>query len=122
VEEEVATMILSHRGLALVAAAALAVAAFSASAQQPAATDKAPATPTGQADAKKKTLPACQGLKEAECKAKPECVFVPASKRKDGRPIAAYCRAKPQPSAKKTNANTTGKSQSDSKNSSTTPK
>jgi hypothetical protein len=94
--------------ISLVAASALAVAALSASAQQPGATSPAPGT---KADAtsdttKKKPIPACQGLKEAECKAKPECLFVPASKRKDGRPIAAYCRAKPKPADKKTDAGT----------------
>jgi len=90
----VADVFSSHRALALAAAAAFAVAAFGASAQQPAA-------PTAQGDPRvfgqiRKKVPACQGFKTAaECNANLDCMFVPQGLRKDGQPIPAYCRAKP---------------------------
>ena len=89
----VADVFSSHRALALAIAAALAVAAFGASAQQPAA----PATQGGTRiiGLTNKKIPQCQGLKEPECNTNPDCMFVPQGLRKDGQPIPAYCRAKP---------------------------
>jgi hypothetical protein len=95
----VADVFSSHRVLASAATAALAVAAFGASAQQPATAQNAP---TAQGDTRvigtiRKKIPACQSLKEPECNANPDCMFVPEGRRKDGMPIPAYCRAKPPP-------------------------
>gem|GEM_PF-6831225 len=45
----------------------------------------------------KRPIPKCLGLKQPECNANPDCMFVPEGVRKDGQPIPAYCRAKPPP-------------------------
>ncbi|HXF53386.1 MAG TPA: hypothetical protein VNK52_04610 [Hyphomicrobiaceae bacterium] len=73
-------------------AAALLALGTAAVAQPPpsAGSDGSAASPIG-----KRPIPKCQGLKEPECNANPDCMFVPEGVRKDGQPIPAYCRAKP---------------------------
>lgn len=38
---------------------------------------------------------ACKGLSETACAATPACGWTQGYTRKDGRPVAAYCRVKP---------------------------
>jgi hypothetical protein len=101
------------------AAAAFAIIALAAQAQTPQPTTptaKAPAakTDTAKKDTAKKE-PAkkvvCKGMNEAACGASAtDCTWVAASKRKDGKEVAAYCRAKTAKeklAAKKKSADTT---------------
>ncbi len=84
----VTDVIWSPRVLASAAAVAIVLAAFGASAQQPA--------PQGPIIfGKPVKIAACQGLPMPQCVANPGCEFVPESRRKDGKPIPAFCRAKP---------------------------
>ena len=86
-----AVVLSSNRILAAVLVAPLTIAAFGASAQQPATSQ-----PDVSVMGRIKNIPACQGLTQPECDANPDCMFVPQGVRKDGRPIPAYCRAKPR--------------------------
>lgn len=98
------------------AAAALAIFALTAQAQQPGTPPaKAPAaksepkkeTPKKDAAKKvpKKSASACKGLAEAACTGNTDCTWVPASKRKakGGKKeidVKAYCRSKPKSTKK----------------------
>lgn len=42
---------------------------------------------------------ACKGLSETACSANPACGWTKAYTRKDGKPVAAYCRTKTRPKA-----------------------
>lgn len=46
----------------------------------------------------------CKGLAQSACTAKAECSWVAATKRKDGREVKAYCRAKARKAATSTTA------------------
>ena len=83
-------MIWSPRVLASATAVAFALAAFGASAQQPAPAPQGPII-----FGKPVKIAACQGLPMPQCVANPGCEFVPEGRRKDGKPIPAFCRAKP---------------------------
>lgn len=98
-------------------AAALALGVFTlvadaqqgAPAPQPGAAAKGPTVPPAakaavpKAEAKKaepkkdatKSASPCQGVEQAACAAKTECTWIAATKRKDGKDVKAYCRAKP---------------------------
>jgi hypothetical protein len=63
---------------------------------------KAPAAkaePKKAAEPKKVAASPCQGIEQAACAAKTECTWIAATKRKDGKDVKAYCRAKPAKSA-----------------------
>lgn len=74
-------------------------------AQQPATPAPAPKAPTAKAATPAKPKSPCAGLAETACRAATECSWIPATKRKDGKSVKAYCRKKtiprtPPPKAK----------------------
>ncbi|MCL4767825.1 MAG: hypothetical protein KJZ80_16480 [Hyphomicrobiaceae bacterium] len=83
----------------------------SAAAQQP---PSAPAKPVAAPPAAKantsapaaepgkgtKPVSPCKDLEQKLCAAKAECIWVAATKRKDGRQVKAYCRLQPKSVAK----------------------
>ena len=94
-----------------VAISALTVAFASATAvavaQQPPTTTPAPKAPAAKAATPAKPKSPCAGLVETACRAAAECSWIPATKRKDGKTVKAYCRKKtipktPVPKAKST--------------------
>jgi hypothetical protein len=46
----------------------------------------------------------CKGLEQKACAAKADCSWVPATTRKDGRKVKAYCRLKAKSSTSAKNA------------------
>lgn len=103
---------LNKFAVSVTAAAALVLTAFAAHAQlappapkaQPAPpAAKAPAAPPAatapaKTAAKKPAAPqsACNKLDEKGCSANTDCSWIAATKRKDGKEVAAYCRSKPK--------------------------
>lgn len=84
------------RATTLAAAAALAAmtaGAFAQSTTSPAPAPKAPAKAATPAKPKS----ACAGLSETACRASAGCSWIPATKRKDGKSVKAYCRLKTTP-------------------------
>lgn len=70
---------------------------------------EAPAAKTSVPKTAAKTASACKGLEKAACETNAACTFVPATTRKDGRNVKAYCRTKPTRATAATNAATNTK-------------
>ena len=103
---------LNRLALSAAAAAALVLTAFTAQAQlAPPAPKAQPAPPAAKAPAeaaakaapaktaaKKPAAPqsACNKLDEKACGGNTDCSWIAATKRKDGKEVSAYCRAKPK--------------------------
>jgi hypothetical protein len=66
-------------------------------AQQSTAPAPAPKAPAAKATTPAKAKSPCAGLTETACRAAAECSWVPATKRKDGKTVKAYCRKKTVP-------------------------